>query len=1674
MKYHSFLRFIPLFILTLVLNLSCVPTQQEKSNRDVTCTSGGGFDVITRKCLSGAKVSPIAVPTTNQIEILEDSGPKEYLLSYSDSGNELALSCRITSHTSNINNGLLSAPTCSCIGGICKVTLYPLAGEFVGSAGFNYIISDSDGDSVEKSVLVIVKPVNDAPTVPTTTILSSFSEDTSYSGILTGADSEQPVIMNYQIVSFPTHGILSYSSLTGSFSYVPTLNYNGTDFFTYKVFDNEGLASNIGTVNLTILAVDDAPIGTTFSASANEETDFTMILNYTDVDTPFPFFGQAGCTISSLVQIFVTSPCACDVAGVCSVKLRPNRDYYTKNNGVSISGKEVSFFYSINNIGASSVAKKVTVSVNQINDAPHAVNASVTALESNTAVANAINITIPSAVDVDDHDSNPTDFTYRIGTAPTKGTLTGCLDLTGSTGPQDLSCVYTPIDGNTVGVATTKATVTEQGLRFDAVEFGTQFNNFGIQMIGDVFFGNEYVEVLGNNIVLHIATGSSSNSTLLTLVNNHPIAKKIVFVTLTAGQNLAAYTGSKMLSGADSGMDSFTYIVNDGANEGLGTDPYGSSDSYPGMITINLTPANDTPAICQYSSFNEAQECGLFGCIGNGNPINGNVVTPSKSDLYYYDQLASVCWKSDLNITNKWTIVASRIADQLINEKDIIVINDIVIDEGGGDIAENNESIYITSVTSSDSFLIPLENIRFYYDDILISKSVDIDMDTNLDYQIKVGTFSADSKSFSIKITPQVGLNGMSTITLKLRDSAGSITTVSFLITVNSVSTRHLGWTNIKAIGNKVNRFNKIVNDTSVTTCTYAQTKCSGGQKCTGTGSPLNVVKPDVANAIYWDSTNKKCYKSNGTLNSNWAAFDIKCNVSQSVLESICKVIDTDGNGTTENSGSCVFGKESDLLALTPTKVNRYYYTLDTQSCYRSRNTSAIMPSVLATDPASARFEKYLATNLVEISWETFEVKGSGSITGYNIYRRIPGESFDYKSPLNRNIISSNIKTYIDNGENSFLAPIPKTVYFYEVRPLIKPSNSTVSIPTDSSEIFKTVRVMSPPDNMVFVHRWMANQTICKLMNANDIDPTNNFRCRFIGPGEKFGPGVNDVNYYDLGNDLLVDQFEAGCPYSPTPACPNTIDGSCMDLKPPSGVTVGALNSIFYDRSSGICYRNTDGGTSWTVIEGTIGPTALKDHKKAHVPPLVNLTQEESAKFCKNSPAQFGVLGYNNNVIGNQLPSRKHQIAYSQWDLNLGDTTINSYELGLSLNASAKCNTSMGSGLENDYGDTPIPDSNTFYTAPGIKSPLIPGTAPIRSVITGSTKTYKCSSKFGVQDAVGNVREWAFERMKCHNLSICEPVLEEDNFVSSPLTGLIGTENLYIGPTASGMDNFIIPSDPNDVGGFTRYFVQESIANSSGFDRYRLDGIRGPCNDSNADGLCDSFLGSWTIADQSYSAGNFSIPMGLPVNVDFKSKIPLSTSAPYLSEIGPSSGITSTQLRDDVMEFHTDFLFSEKDSCGGFNSGGGYQDGVKAGVWSLELVPCSNTFYGIIIISEITFKLKKDISASNVGAVQIIIDAAISGGSIGVTLSGGILTIKLPGTNPTISTVGEVVALINANGTANGEVTAFASGNPDAPFADILVQPVAFNFVDSNVAKNVAADLGFRCIAPLKSSDYQN
>lgn len=102
----------------------------------------------------------------------------------------------------------------------------------------------------------------------------SLAEDTAFSGQLPPAVDPDGDPVTYALAGAASHGTVSINA-NGTYSYIPDSNFNGTDSFGYSVSD--GTATNVYRVSVNVSAVNDAPIGSDTSISAQQGAVATAI-----------------------------------------------------------------------------------------------------------------------------------------------------------------------------------------------------------------------------------------------------------------------------------------------------------------------------------------------------------------------------------------------------------------------------------------------------------------------------------------------------------------------------------------------------------------------------------------------------------------------------------------------------------------------------------------------------------------------------------------------------------------------------------------------------------------------------------------------------------------------------------------------------------------------------------------------------------------------------------------------------------------------------------------------------------------------------------------------------------------------------------------------------------------------------------------------------------------------------------------------------------------------------------------------------------------------------------------------------------------------------------------------------------------------------------------------------
>jgi VCBS repeat-containing protein len=205
-----------------------------------------------------------------------------------------------------------------------------------------------------------------------------------------------------ELVEGPQHGSLTFNE-NGSFLYVPSRDFNGTDSFSYKASD--GMASDTATVTITVRARNDRPRASEDTYAIDEDTALNVagpgvLANDSDVDG------------DSLKAVPDPDISCCPRYG--SVTLNPDGSFvYTPNE--DFTGTDT-FYYRADDGSPNSDAAMVTIRVNAVDDAPVA-NDDAYQTDEDTP------LTIAAGVLANDTDADRDSLTAALASNPANGRL---------------------------------------------------------------------------------------------------------------------------------------------------------------------------------------------------------------------------------------------------------------------------------------------------------------------------------------------------------------------------------------------------------------------------------------------------------------------------------------------------------------------------------------------------------------------------------------------------------------------------------------------------------------------------------------------------------------------------------------------------------------------------------------------------------------------------------------------------------------------------------------------------------------------------------------------------------------------------------------------------------------------------------------------------------------------------------------------------------------------------------------------------------------------------------------------------------------------------------------------------------------------------------------------------
>lgn len=218
-------------------------------------------------CIKGGAVTVNQPPVANSqtVTLAEDTSTNVTLTATDPEGATLTYT-------------ILAQPTRGILGGtIPNLTYTPGANE-TGTDSFTFKVNDGAQDSATATVTINITPVNDAPVAQSQSL--SVAEDATLSLLLVGTDVEGSSL-SYTIVTPPQHGTLINPA--PNLIYLPDLNYNGPDSFTFRVNDG-ALDSATATVSITVSPLNDRPVAETKSVSGDEDTAISVTLTGDDIE----------------------------------------------------------------------------------------------------------------------------------------------------------------------------------------------------------------------------------------------------------------------------------------------------------------------------------------------------------------------------------------------------------------------------------------------------------------------------------------------------------------------------------------------------------------------------------------------------------------------------------------------------------------------------------------------------------------------------------------------------------------------------------------------------------------------------------------------------------------------------------------------------------------------------------------------------------------------------------------------------------------------------------------------------------------------------------------------------------------------------------------------------------------------------------------------------------------------------------------------------------------------------------------------------------------------------------------------------------------------------------------------------------------------------------------------
>ena len=625
-------------------------------------------------------------------------------------------------------------------------------------------LTDPQLSSGSTEIQITVLNINDPPEAFSRNVF--LNEDETRTFRVMGEDPEEQPI-TFSIVNPPLHGS---ATLNGQWvTYIPVLNYNGSDVMTFRAFDG-ALYSPPATVSITIYPRNDRPTAQDFSFTFSSDPDTISFSGHVfDVDgdnLTMQFIPQSQGIGYSAFGAMVTHISGLNYS-ITPGSMSPDYLVYKAKDAVSESNIRV---ITLENPGGRE---------NIYRDVPIAYNQDVSLSEDSTTDFSLLGLDVA-------HPWPTTGATYQITQAPLNGTITENLVYTVL--PNQIMAQwileYTPF-ANFDGTDSLKYTVTNPN-NPDGDPAGVSNEatiTFNITGENDQPLITEITDKTtpeDTPLVVPISYIDPDNTLNLTTTSTRPLKLTITPQNIVGPDENGMYTGSLLLTTVLNYSGTITVTLT--VTEGEGSDFQQDTE----IFVLTVTPVNDPPVVVPITNCSTNEETPLTITLSAsdvdtpiGNVTYAAVVTDNPTMVTVSIVGSALTMTPTLNYAGITTISVTANDHQPVNPISIpvtftLTVNNIndppyftniiapsPISEDGGAVLvqftvmdpDAGDLLSVSTITNN-SELFPTENII-----------------------ISPGSQSSSGTAYLIALTPAQDLFGSAVVIFNLTDDDVTVST---------------------------------------------------------------------------------------------------------------------------------------------------------------------------------------------------------------------------------------------------------------------------------------------------------------------------------------------------------------------------------------------------------------------------------------------------------------------------------------------------------------------------------------------------------------------------------------------------------------------------------------------------------------------------------------------------------------------------------------------------------------------------------------------------------------------------------------------------------------------------------------------------------------------------------